>query len=168
MKQYLCEKNGWEEETFLNFDWDAIELALNTYKPYKQTKIAQLMHRWQYVGERKVMMNDGSNLCPAGCGEVEEGMHYLYCTSREMVKRRQKHYTLLVKQLTALNTYPGIIAALTKILQQGWDETWMTGMPMKTLMDIYLVEAVTAQASDHCTYLARGYIVKQWKKAQSE
>ena len=118
MKQYLYEKNGWEEDTFLNFDWDAIEMALNSYKPYKLTKVAQLMYRWQYVGERKETMRDGGSVCPTGCGEMEESLHYLYRTSRDMTKRRQKHYTLLVMQLKALHTYPGIIAVVTKALRQ--------------------------------------------------
>lgn len=49
---------------------DSIEEAIGSYKEYKQTKVAQMNHNWQYIGGRKGLMKDGVDLCPAGCDEV--------------------------------------------------------------------------------------------------
>ena len=32
MKEYICKKNGWKEEQFLMYDWDATEKVLDSYK----------------------------------------------------------------------------------------------------------------------------------------
>lgn len=41
-----------------------LEQALKKYHPYQQTKMAQLMHHWQYIGERKDLLHDHDGLCP--------------------------------------------------------------------------------------------------------
>ena len=45
----------------------------------------------------------------------------------------------------------------------------MRELPMKTLLvDISLVEMMKKQALEHWLYLARGYLVKQWKSTQAQ
>ena len=42
-----------------------------------------------------------------------------------------------------------------------WDYDWMKELQMRTLVDIALVDAVKIQATEHHSYLARGFIVKK-------
>ena len=56
---YLKDKNKWEEEQMKCIQWRPLFEALGKYLPQYQTRIMQLIHNWQYVGERKVLMKDG-------------------------------------------------------------------------------------------------------------
>ena len=84
-----------------------------------------------------------------------------------MTKRQQKHYLLLLKQLNVLQMHPGIIAVMSKALTSGWEDHWIQELHMNTLVDIALIEATMIQALEHHSYLAQGYIVKQWKEVQA-
>ena len=102
LRKYIQEKMEWEDEEFDMIDWRSIEKTLNGYTEYKQTRIVQLMFRWQYVGGRKQLMEEDDGFCPAGCGCIEDSLHYMHCEAREMVVRRTKHKSLLIKQMRAI------------------------------------------------------------------
>ena len=124
------------------------------------------MHDWQYTDGRKVIMEESEGQCPAQCGALEDSMHFLVCHSEVMRMWRYKHMRLLKKQLGAINTYPGIIAAVTRALTSGWEEQWIQEMPTDTWINMKLLEAITTQASIQQQYLAQGYIVSEWSAVQ--
>ena len=71
LKDYLQDKYGWDNTEFWSIDWDSIEKVISGYKPCYRIRIAQLMHDWQYTGERKELMGDNDSKCPFGCEEQE-------------------------------------------------------------------------------------------------
>ena len=83
-----------------------------------------------------------------------------------MRARREKHLTLLTKQLRAMNTFPGAIVAIRKILTVGWEEDWMMTLPSTNIVETKLQEAILQQSQEHYNYVARGYLVKQWAEVQ--
>lgn len=77
------------------------------------------MFNWQYVGERQYLMEEKTGMCPTDCGEMEQGIHYVFYQSKEMKLQREKHKSILLKQLRAINTYPGVITAVSKAIEHG-------------------------------------------------
>ena len=63
--EYLKIKHTWNDTQMTSIAWDSLEKVLESYQPYQRTKIAQLMHHWQYIGERKTIIHeqDGKEPC---------------------------------------------------------------------------------------------------------
>ena len=62
-----------------------------------------------------------------------------------MVKRQEIHQSIFIKQLKAINTYPGIVSMFTKALTYGWEGEWMTNIASNTLIGVQLAEAICEQ-----------------------
>ena len=71
LAEYLITKHKWTSHAIDVIHWNALTSALSSYQPFYRTKISQLMHDWQYIGERKRIMYDKDRLCPMQCGERE-------------------------------------------------------------------------------------------------
>ena len=166
LKEYIKTKFEWEEETFNLVNWYAIAAALKTYKPYKRTKVSQLMFNWQYVGERKNMMEEADGVCPTGCGDFETKLHYIFCKSKEMITRRARHRSILLKQLQVLNTYPGIQTAISNAITTGWEREWINTLPMTTLLETELCDTVCEQSNLHINHFLQGYLINKWELLQ--
>ena len=93
------------------------------------------MHHWQYIGERKLLMNENTGQCPMQCGQLETKLHYLYCTDLKITMARKNHIILLVKQMKALNSYPGIMFTFTQILKNGYEWDWACDIKNHNLTD---------------------------------
>ena len=85
---YLKRKHNWTEEDMETICWEGIENAVKSYKPYLQTKIMQLMHHWQYIGERKLLMKETTGQCPMQCGMLETKLHYVYCKDASINEKK--------------------------------------------------------------------------------
>ena len=88
---YLKGKHQWTDDDMATIMWANIEKALNTYPSYQQTKYAQLMYHWQFIGEGKELLHSQDGQCPMKCGSIETKMHYLYCNDSEFKKIRECH-----------------------------------------------------------------------------
>ena len=99
MIEYLMKKNNWTIEKIQWINWKDIESALNTYKPFYRTRMAQLMHDWQHTGDRIQLMNEGKADCPTQCGQCETKLHYLQCPDNSVRVERRKALTLFTHQL---------------------------------------------------------------------
>ena len=86
MEQYLKQKFQWDNSVLTTIDWHAIEIVLNRHKPYRRTKLCQMMYNWQHDGHQKNQMYGEEGKCPMGCGANETHMHYLHCTDEGMIK----------------------------------------------------------------------------------
>ena len=165
---YLQKKNKWVSSTMEKIMWDDLAMTLNSYIPIFRSKIMQLMHDWQYVGERKQLMNDSEDKCPMQCGELETRLHYLWCKDKAFCETRKKHLHLLHKQLDSAGTYPGITATIMKIVTEGINGAWRTNTNITIPMDKLMEEAVLEQAKLGEYSLIKGYIVYQWVEAQRQ
>ena len=167
LKEYLQAKNDWNDEDMKKISWGGMEKALTSYKPHKQTKMAQLMHDWQWVGERKKLIETGNlGICPA-CGKEEKRLHYLHCQHKELKESRYTLLRLLSSQLTAAGTFPGINTAFTNILQHGFADEWMSTIMTGHGLDRQLHDAIRSQRSLGTNSLAKGYISAEWEKVQN-
>ena len=147
-------------------EWSQLSDALGTYSPLYSTRIMQLMHNWQYVGERKALMKDGEGLCPMNCGHRETKMHYLWCNSTTFASTRKKHLKLLQTQMQALQTYPGITTVMIRILNNGYADKWIEELNGTTLMDTLLHTSVQKQQALGLNSLVKGYLTSEWQKTQ--
>ena len=112
-------------------------------------------------------MEEDDGFCPAGCGCIEDSLHYMHCEAKEMVMRRTKHKSLLIKQMRALNTYPGIITVVSKIITHGWDRIWMISLPETNLIESALIDTVRRQASMKVDTFLQGYLISGWGEVQN-
>ena len=145
--------------------WEGTEKLISTYKPYYRTQMMKLMHHWQYIGERKLLMKEETGQCPMQCGELESKLHYLQCKDTHITTLRNKHKMLLTKQMKALNTYPGIITVIQNILTKGYNWNWSTDLQEKNTTDRYLLQAVQIQKSLGEHSLPLGYLNHMWQRA---
>ena len=161
-------KNKWNDEMMQEINWSGLEKALLSYQPFYSTKIMQLMHDWQYVGERKLLMNDNDGNCPMQCGCLETKLHYLYCNDTTVKTKRNAYLQLLTKQLHAINTYPGIVTCFTKILTQGYQPEWMKDILPTNKLDNLMHQAIHTQQALGLHSLPKGYLNITWEKAQNQ
>ena len=89
LRQYLQQKYKWDDESFTYINWEGVENALSGYQPCYRNRMAQLMHDWQYTGDRKEMMGEGSSQCPFGCKKQENNLHYIWCSEEKMKDARK-------------------------------------------------------------------------------
>ena len=163
---YLMKKNNWTFEQLQTIQWNDIETALKSYKPYYKVKIAQLMHDWQYVGERQHLMGDNTNQCPSKCGEVETKLHYLKCKDVEMTKNRAAHLKTLQQRLRVINTYPGIVSTISKLLTSDYDENWWDDYDITDSLTNYLKMTVKKQCELGQHSVPKGYLISEWSQLQ--
>ena len=166
--EYLTQKHQWNNTSIQTINWSVLKSVIDTYQPYYQTKICQLMHDWQYIGERKELMYDKENKCPTQCGHREGKMHYLWCTDTQMTLKRNKLLRTLQKQLQATNTCPGINSIFTRIFKHGFEDSWGDGIEDGTALGTLLAQAYHQQRALGKNSLAKGYLVHKWQTAQTE
>ena len=102
------------------------------------------------------------------CGQLKTKLHYLHCTDTKITTTREKHTTLLVKQMKALNSYPGIITAVTKILKNGYNWNWNSDINTNNQTDRLLVQAIASQQTRGPHSLPLGYLSLEWPKVQAQ
>ena len=168
MIEYLLKKNKWSLNQLQMINWKALEMALKSYKPFRQTRLAQLMHDWQHTGDRILLMAEGKADCPTKCGMIESKLHYLYCKDRDMQKGRAKIMTTLVQQLKCLRTYPGIITSLQKILRDGFSTCWWQDIQEDSPVDKILKETIEYQSKLGDASVPKGYMIKEWATVQQK
>lgn len=166
LKEYLITKHNWTSQTIDTIHWNALSSALKSYQPYYCTKISQLMHDWQYIGQRKNLMFDKDGLCPMQCGEIETKMHYLWCKDKVFFQRRARCQKTLQNQLKAMNTYPGITSTILRIINQVYHQEWMDTIQEHTDLEKTLKRAITQQQKLGDNSTPKGYLVKEWELTQ--
>ena len=102
------------------------------------------------------------------CGSKETKMHYLYCTDKEFTHTREKYLRLLIKQLKALNTYPGITTAICKILRHGYKTDWIQDIANVDGEHSILLQAVNLQQQLGNHSLPLGYTTSLWEQCQNK
>ena len=163
---YLMRKNKWNEEIMKTIHWTALETTLQKYQPQYQTKIMQLMHDWQYTGDRKILFKDGDGKCPMNCGATENKLHYIWCKDTTFLNIKLKHLNLFQSQARAINTYPGIITVLAKILLHGFDTSWINSLKVNSRIDALLLNTIHLQKQLGPNSLPKGYILHRWEEIQ--
>ena len=159
---YLANKYNWNEDIMTKIHLTALETTLDKYKPQYCTKIMQMMHDWQYTGDRKILFRDGEGKCPMSCGQVEGKMHYLWCSNEKFTSTRLKHLKLLQSQMKAMNSYPGITTVIGKIHNLGFDNTWIDDLETNNEIERHLKETILEQKSLGSNSIAKGYIIYKW------
>ena len=71
---------------------------------------------------------------------------------------RKKHLLLLIKQLNAINTYPGITTVISKILRVGYNLQWIQEIENTEGKDSLLSQAIQQQQLLGIHSLPLGYI----------
>lgn len=159
--EYLQTKHKWTSVLMKKIGWTALESTLKVYQPTYSTRIMQLMPDWQVIGERKALMCNEDNLYPMQCGHIETKLHYLWCKDKEISTLREKHLHLLQTQLKAIETYPGIVTTVTKILNRDFLTGWIQDFGTNTPLDIQLTSTIHEQQKLGPNSLAKGYVTTE-------
>ena len=122
----------------------------------------------KHENDRILLMSEGTAECPTQCGELEVKLHYLYCKDEKLKAGRTKLMTTLEQQLKCLQTYPGIIISLKKLLLNGSDDKWWEEMTTSTPVDKLLKETIEQQHALGARSLPKGYLVDGWGRTQKQ
>ena len=81
LKEYLCEKFGWNTDQFNSIDWEAMAAYTSKLDPVKETSVIKLVMNWQNDNhQNSLFYANKDNRCPACEHEIEAHMHFLSCT----------------------------------------------------------------------------------------
>jgi hypothetical protein len=102
--------------------------------PIRRIKLVKMIHNWQNTGLQKGRIRDSKmdnnmtnnweltsdeatcHMCPAGCGEVEGNLHYLYCGEVTAVEGRKPLIKRVLKRLGLLHTCKSIKSLVGRVL----------------------------------------------------
>ena len=133
---YYRERRGWDRDIIQTIDWEAVDNLLRKTTPLQKNRLMQMMHNWQNVGAQKGKMRDsrlGKNLipppqltmeetdihlCPNGCGENEENMHYVRCQDDKFKKQRDSLRREMIVKLKKARTEDNIVSIMNYIVKK--------------------------------------------------
>ena len=86
---YLLEKNPrWNEAIFQTIDWESIGSCMTKMSALRITNIVKMVHGWQNDGNQNYLFDNvtGDSMCPTGCGQMEERLHFVTCQAPTLVQ----------------------------------------------------------------------------------
>ena len=185
---YYYEKRGWCNEILLEIDWESLRSFLVRLQPIRRNGILKLMHNWQNVGAQKRKFNMARDmtvhskcapvqeaqrqeeLCPAGCGEVEGNLHYMFCHHCDMKDKRDDLLADLCTELHRHHTSPALISTLSAALKE-LGATGSVTMPSGNSSDPIeedLAMALELQDDIGWNGLLQGFVSTKWQDAQKK
>jgi hypothetical protein len=165
LKQYLCKKYQWEEETFADVHWEAHRLALNRNKDHR-TPLIKHIHGLSPVG-RMVSRYDAkySAACPSCDCEEETCAHLTQCPAASRQQWRLRFITKLRQKLDSLDTHPQLQQLLMEAMYH-----IIRGIPEPPepfpFEDFDMPEVFNSQALIGWEQLLLGRFSQSWVKAQ--
>ena len=115
LKDYICAKEEWNQDTFNLVNWMALEQCLGKMSIHKQINVAKYMFNWQNTGRQKQHFEDSLarqedrlpeavSLCPLGCNQYECSQHFLVCPILHGAQIVMRDLEAVQKWMTAKNT----------------------------------------------------------------
>ncbi len=161
LKQYLCERNGWCEDTLEMIDWEAHRLGMNRHDSHRTTLIKH-MHDILPVGSTVNKWNPIYSPCCPSCPCLVETCQHLHLCPAE--SRRQWRADLL-KSLrekllewdTDLRLLDLMMEATYRVLHQQLPQ----GLPTQGLEDL-----ASSQQKIGWKEFLKGRISKRWAQCQ--
>ena len=187
--EYLTRKYNWEEHIPTMIDWKGLDQYLKKSGILRRLKVLQLQNDWQNVGIQKKKFNEArdntqnstlppvTNLrrdeekCPAQCGENEGHLHYMTCTAEIMRKERQHLFSQCRRELTKMDTHPGIIDAAIWCMLKYCDGAMADeySLKLKAWEEDNLIPIIlNNQENIGYDLFLKGIITKEWTFAQRE
>ena len=83
-----------------------------------------------------------------------------------MVRSRLCLLRTLQQRLKVINTYPGIISAICKIINEGFCNNWWTSLPAEDEFSCAIKDAIENQSGPGHHSVPKGYLIHEWKQIQ--
>ena len=183
---YYRVKKGWHSRIFNKIDWEAIDSLLRRADPIKKNRIIQVMHDWQNIGRQKGKFRDARllkkaehplqptieektiHLCPNGCGEVEDHLHYVKCADKAMVIERTKLRLDAIKRLKRLRTNDYICSIINTVLRRisNNEDIIFDTTNYSTEDEQNMLPAILGQEEIGWENLLKGFMHNGWAQAQ--
>ena len=97
---------------------------------------------------------------------MEDHTHYLCCQDKSIKKIQKEKQQIIIRELKRMKTYPGIIHAIVLVLTEGPQKAIeLMDLPNNNIDDHIHSALLQQQALGNCS-LEKGFISKQWHKAQ--
>jgi len=164
MKQYMIKKYGWEEETFLDIDWEAHRRGANRHHKQRTTlnkhlgnilPVGKVVSRYDPVKYRS-----DCPFCSTGDGTCLETCSHVYrCPARSAW--RKQFMSGLRKKLNSLGTEIGLMEMMLAGVKSA-----LTRQQFRVPQDLRNLAA--AQEAIGWTHLFKGRISKQWIDRQQD
>ena len=107
--RYLCEKEGWDAETFNLIDWGVYKKARRGCTKAMNRFVTKMSTRWLPVNDRLHVIEGKDPGCPH-CHEIESQRHFYQCNSRKQWK--ESFLLQLNAHLEKTHTYEELRLAL--------------------------------------------------------
>ena len=179
LRQYIQQKEQWDDETFETVDWKAFDASMNKLSIHKRINIAKYVFNWQNTGRQKQLFEDAqamteerdsSNvvLCPMGCGQPELPQHYLQCPILHNARVITRDLAAVTKWMEKNNTLTEMRIIIGKSLlhwmQYGTNiEFWeLEDTPYKADLE----DAIQAQNFIGWDNMMKGRLAQNWGDIQ--
>ena len=160
MKEYLCEKFKWAEETFDDIDWESFRLAMRRLDSHRRT-LTKHVNNIVPVGTRVHRYDPKYPIGCLSCGMPEEDAdHLMLCPQRD--QWRKNCLTALKKFFKDWDTPAGIQELLLEGVKHAWNENPIIHHSEDLL---YIKEA---QEAIGWKEVFRGRLSIEWQRYQSE
>jgi len=144
------------------------------------------MHNWQNVGAQKRKFHIAQDmtanskcapvqdsqrkeeLCPEGCGKVEDNLHYMFCQHCDMRTKRDELLAEMYTDMHRHHTCPALVSTLSAALKE-LRTTGSVTMPSGNSNDQIeedLVMALELQDDIGWQGLLQGFVSTRWKDTQ--
>lgn len=175
---YILRKNGWSMATFHTIDWAAFGTFMRRLSAAKRAKVVKLQHDWQNTGHQKGLFlreagleTEGveAELCPLGCGCIEDALHYVKCTSNPKMAEMMKGLQGIKAWMRRNDAAPGLVPVLMRILRKYIDndhdhlEDWSFDQEVYSRR---LYQLTTEQRAIGWDSLLKGRLSNQWQEIQ--
>ena len=156
---YCMEKYGWEYDTFLLVDWEAVRSVRRKLTQTQRMQTAKLMHGWVPV-MHMLAHETGNSQCP-GCPHPDETLDHLFrCTNPRQVEARHTLLLSLRKAGLAKGWPRAILEALLQLLQD-----YVNGEQPHLPSTPQIRAAVESQIRIGIHLIPRGFLSTEWTSA---
>ena len=179
LRQYIQEKEQWDDDIFDSVDWPAFEACLKRLNVHKRINVTKYIFNWQNTGRQKQLFEHSQALaenrdardvgtCPMGCGQHEDSQHYLRCPILHDARAINCSFGALQKWMKKMDTHTEMEIVLLTGLRH-WTphhhpkDIWeLTDSPERD----NLVEAIYEQISIGWGNIFKGRISTIWGEIQ--
>jgi hypothetical protein len=99
LREYLMEKEQWNEGTFDNICWKIQKVALKRMSKARQMAIAKLVHNLAFTGARHTQWYGGTKECCLCNSQYEDWRHMMPCQSIDAELLRADSWRKLKKAM---------------------------------------------------------------------
>ena len=134
MRNYIQNKYGWNDNVFFSVDWESFGEYFHGLNISKLANVIKYIYDWQFTKkwetkieesknrnkngdiQNEITSKEGGELCPTGCGLVEDHHHYLSCKVINSTSIARILRLNLLRWMRTSRTDPKLIILINQVI----------------------------------------------------